>query len=225
MKVKAFVDVLGPYAAVIAAHGGGRLASQIAAIKDAWTPVMSWNVKDLLTRGWPATTVAEADESAVREFRLALVRLQEVVNPIAKQDFIKDLSALIEALEPHDQEDLTTFVDACREALSASKATKSRKGNTNIGVSKPANEKVVANAVRELKETYKDADRFMAVYEQLSANRAISAADLAAIATEFSYRTAPSTKRTESLRRIWVVHESYATSAAKSESTGGKSAA
>jgi hypothetical protein len=40
-----------------------------------------------------------------------------------------------------------------------------------------------------------------------------------------AYEAPPSTSRAESLRRIWVFHETYATSAEKTKSSPGKSAA
>ena len=171
-------------------------------------------------------SLPDADEASVEEFRMAVVRLQNVVKSIAKQDVVTDLSAIIGALEPHDRKDLDAFVTACRLALEAAQA-----GATKPKPSKaPAsalivNEARVEEIVQQLRETYKDAARFVPIFERMSADKTVTQADLAAIATQFSYETPPKTKRAESLRRIWLLHESYATSAAKSKFSGGKSAA
>ena len=55
----------------------------------------------------------------MRDFREALLRLQDMVSTIAKKDFNNDLAALIESLGPHDKKDLAAFVFACQKALEA----------------------------------------------------------------------------------------------------------
>jgi hypothetical protein len=222
MKVKAFLEVLRPYAVVIAAHGSEHLATQMNALRNVWTSAMSWNVKDLLHRAWPKECLPEADETSVRDFREALVRLQDVLKTIAKQDLITDLSAVIAALEPHDREDLASFVEACRLALEAAQTTKGKRKASKKATSQPVNEQRVTEIVQQLKNSYKDAEHFGPIYERLSRDESVTAPDMAAVATSFAYETSPSTKRTESLRRIWLVHESYTTSAAKSKFSAGK---
>ena len=63
------------------------------------------------------------------------------------------------------------------------------------------------------------------MYEELLTDKRIKQAELAKIASLVAYETAPSTSKKEALRRIWLVHESYATAAAKSKFSRGKSAA
>ncbi len=225
MKVRAFLDVLRPYSAVIAAHGGRELAAHANTLGDVWATAMTWNVKDLLTKAFPSAELPEADETSVRQFREALVQLREVVKTVAKQDVVADLSSLIAALEPHDREDLGAFVKACQLALEASQSGKAKKGKTAKKPAEPVDEARVASAVQRLRETYKDAGQFGPVYEAISNDDTVSQAELAAIATQFAYETPPTTKKPESLRRIWLVHESYATAAAKSRFSGGRSAA
>lgn len=219
MKVQAFLNVLRPYADIVA-QSDKRLAERISTLADIWASNMSWNVKDLLSRAWPAAPVVAADEFTVQEFREALIRLQKVMEPIAKQDFLKDLSAVVGALEPHDQQDLAFFIEACRQALNSAQLAGGKKK-----VSKSVNETLVSKIVEELRNAYKDAGRFGPLYERLAADNAVTQGDMAAIASQVAYKTPASTKRAESLRRIGVVHESYAASAAKSEAGGGKSAA
>jgi hypothetical protein len=223
MKVSAFLSVLRPYSAVIAKNGNVRLATQINALGDAWELVMSWNIKDILVRAWPTEPLTTADDISVKEFREALVRLHEVIKPIAKQDFIKDLSSIVGALEPHDRADLESFVSACSAALqlAASASKKPSKQKT----AKAINEELVQKLLEQLKSTYKDPETFSPIYEQLTSDKNITASEMAAIATEFAYPTPSTTKRAESLKRIWLIHESYTMSAAKTRFSGGKSAA
>jgi hypothetical protein len=223
MKVGKFLAVLRPYATVIAAHGGERLSAQIENLSEAWKPAMSWSMRDLIARAWPKEPIAEADETNVREFREALGRLKDVVETVAKQDFIADLSALIEALEPHDREDLASFVNACQLALKAAQPTNRK--STKKAATTSIGDQRIDEIVRQLKETYKDADRFAVIYKQLSDDQAVTKADMAAIASQVAYETPPSIPRAESLRRIWTFHEAYATSAAKTKSSAGRSAA
>lgn len=224
MKVGTLIDVLRPYAAVVAAHGDARLAVRMDALENAWTPIMSWDIKDLLKRAWPSDPLPEVDEASVEEFRTALIRLQDVIKTVAKQDIVKDLSAIIGALEPHDQKDLDAFVRACRLALEAAQSSPARPRSSTASA-RPANEARVSGIVQQLKDTYKDATRFVPLFEQVSKDKTVTQVDMAAIATLFAYKTSSKTKRPESLSRIWLVHESYATSAAKSKFSGGKSAA
>jgi hypothetical protein len=224
MKIEAFLGVLRPYAAIIAAQGNARLAAQINALDDTWAPIMSWNVKDLLRRAWPAESLPEVDEASVEELRTALIRLQSVIKTVAKQDVVKDLSAVIGALEPHDREDLDAFIRACRSALEAANTAKPKSSKASAPA-KPLDESRVAEIVQQLREAYKDTARFVPLFERLSADKTFTQADMAAIATLFAYKTSSKTGRTESLQRIWFVHESYTTSAAKSNFSGGKSAA
>lgn len=227
MKVEAFLSILRPYAVILAAHGSSGLANRINALADVWAPAMSWNVKDLLRRAWPTETLPQADEASVRDFREALTQLQDLLKSIAKQDQVKDLAAIIHALEPHDKAELETFIKACQLALEAAQATKAKRPTSRkkAVAATPIDEARVAATVGRLRETYKSADLFEPVFEQLSSNQEITQAEMASIASNFAYDTPPSTKRPESLRRIWLVHESYSTSAAKSKASAGKSAA
>jgi len=225
MKVQALLRLLRPYAAILDSHGGGRLAARINALADVWAPAMSWNVKDLLSRAWPSDQLPEVDDDRVREFREALVRLLEVLKAVAKQDQIKDLAAIINALEPHDKADLESFVKACQLALEAAQAAKVRRpaGKKKLTVTGPVDDARVAETIAQLKETYKDTEKFGPIFATLSPG--LNQAELAAVASGFAYDTPPSTKKEESLRRIRLVHDSYCTSAAKSKFSGGKSAA
>jgi hypothetical protein len=227
MKVQAFLNILRPYAAIIDAHGGGQLAARMNALADVWSPAMSWNVKDLLSRAWPSDELPEVDEDRVHEFREAVARLQEVLKAVAKQDQIKDLAAIIDALEPHEKKGFESFIKACQLALEAAQAAKAKRpaGKKKPTVSEPVNDAHVAETIARLKQTYKDAEKFGPVFEALSAGQSLNQAELAAVASGFAYDTPTSTKKAESLRRIWLVHESYCTSAAKSKFLGGKSAA
>lgn len=228
MKVETLVAVLRPYAAIAAAHGDGRLAARVNALGEAWAQNMTWNVKDLLSRAWPSEPLAdaEADAVSVEEFRMALVRLQEVVKTVVKQDVVKDLSAIIGALEPHDRKDLDAFIQACRSALEAAQRAPVRPKTARASAAtQPSNETLVSEVVQQLRDTYKDSVRFPALFERISKDKKLTQADLAAIANLFAYKTPAKTKKSESLSRIWLVHESYVTSAAKSVASGGKSAA
>ena len=62
MKVQALLNLLRPFAAILDAHGGGRLAARINALADVWAPAMSWKVKDLLSRAWPSDQLPEVDD-------------------------------------------------------------------------------------------------------------------------------------------------------------------
>jgi hypothetical protein len=226
MKVGSFLDVLRPYAVIAAAHGDERLAARINAFGDVWAPIMSWNVKDLLSRAWPKETNSDADPDAVsvEEFRMALVRLQSVIKTVVKQDIVKDLAAIIGALEAHDRKDLDAFIQACRSALEAAQVANAKPRPAKASA-QPANEAVVAEIVQKLRATYKDPAHFAPIFERISKDKTLTQADIAAVATVFAYNTPAKTKKRESLSRIWLVHESYVTSAAKSRSSGGKSAA
>ena len=65
----------------------------------------------------------------------------------------------------------------------------------------------------------------MLVYEALKADKRVSRTELAKIATGVAYETPTSTPRKESMRRIWIIHDSYASAAAKSKFSKGRSAA
>ena len=65
----------------------------------------------------------------------------------------------------------------------------------------------------------------MPVYEALKTDKRMKQADMAKIASIVSYDTPPSTKKKEALRRIWLIHDSYATAEVKSKYTSGRSAA
>ena len=224
MKVGTLVSILRPYAAILHANGANGLAVCIRQLADVWGPAMSWNVKDLLSRAWPNDQLPEVDESSVYEFREALIRLQEVLKAVAKQDQIKDLAAIIDALEPHDKADLEAFIKSCQLALEAAKA-KRPAGKRKTAVTGLIDQSRVTGTIARLKQTYKDAGMFGPVFEELSSGRSLNQTELAAVASGFAYDTPPTTKKAESLRRIWLVHESYCTSAAKSKFSRGRSAA
>lgn len=227
MKVEAFVSILRPYASLLANRGAVGLAARINALADVWSPAMSWNVKGLLRKAWPAHQLPEADESSVQDFREALVQLQDVLKAVAKQDQIKDLAAIIEALEPHDKAELESFIKACQLALEAAQASKGKRYSAKMksASAESVDKDRVASTIARLRETYKNAEIFEPVFEELSSEQGLNQAELAAVASAFAYDTPPTTSRTESLRRIWLVHESYSTSAAKSKASAGKSAA
>jgi hypothetical protein len=222
MKVKEFVCVLREYARVIDAHGGNDLAAVMDQLIEAWSPAMTWSMKNLLGRSGPRAPLPEAEGVSVRDFREALVRLQHVVGSIAKKGFNDDLAALINSLEPHDKKDLAAFVVACQQALervNASKTKADKSSNTSI------DEALIRQYVERLQATHKDSAQFVPVYEELQANKRIKQAELAKIASLVAYETAAGTSRKEALRRIWLIHDNYATAAAKSKFSSGKSAA
>lgn len=199
MKVGALIEVLRPYAAVLAAHESA-LATRINALGDVWAPIMSWNVKDLLRRAWPAGSLPDADEASVEEF--GGDSASERRKSIAKQDIVTDLSAIVGALEPHDRKDLDAFVTACRLALEAAQA----------GAAKPKSSKASAHAqivneargeeIVQQQERHTMMQLFVPLFARISAEKMFTQADLAAIATQFSCETPPKTKRAELLRRI-----------------------
>jgi hypothetical protein len=212
MKVKVLVSVLRAFARVDAS-GGHELEAYIDQLGKAWSTAMTWSVKDLLGRAMPRAPLPDATNASVAEFREALVRLQGVVGGIAKKDFNADLAELIKALEPHDKADLAAFVRACQEALE------------EVSTAPPADPELVNRYVERLESTHKLSDQFLPVFEELQRDKRIKQGDLARIATALAYETAPNTPKKESLRRIWLTHESYATAAAKSRFSKGRSAA
>jgi hypothetical protein len=113
-------------------------------------------------------------------------------------------------------------VKACELALEAAQVAKSKGSKKTVP---SLDERRITEIVRELHDAYKDPALFTPIYERLSGDQTISKAEMAAIASQFAYETPPSTARVESLRRIFGKHEKYATSAAKSKSSAGKSAA
>src|SRR5262245_2222623 len=175
MKVEAFVEVLNAYAVVIAAHGGQRLAAEMQGLRGAWKPAMSWNMKRLFERAKLTAPVQEAGDISVQDFREALVRLESVVRTVAKQDFLNDLSMLIKALQPHDREDLAAFVAACQAGLDATGPDAAKpsepKGTSDKQRDEPSNDGLVGEYVRRLKDSYKNSDRFLPIYEALKIDK------------------------------------------------------
>ena len=216
MKVKPFVAVLSAYAEAIAAHGDRRLVVAVSKLQQAWSPAMAWAVKDLFKRALPRTPVAIVETDTVAEFRNALVRLESIVKTVGQKGFKDDLAALIQALEPHAKEDLAAFIQACQLALKET-APQAR--------AVALDEDAAQQYAQLLRETHKESEKFLPVYEKLQSDKRMKQAEMARIASLVAYETAPSTKRAESLRRIWMTHEAYASSAAKSKFSGGKSAA
>ena len=131
----------------------------------------------------------------MREFREVLARLELVVRTIAKQDFLNDLVMLIKALEPHDKEDLAAFVAACQAGLEASAPTEPKRKQTD----QLLNDELVADYVRRLQNSYKESEQFMPVYEALRADKGVSKAELAKIASGLAYETPASTPKKEFL--------------------------
>jgi hypothetical protein len=224
MRVDAFVEVLSAYADVIAAYGGKRLAAEMRSLRSAWSPAMSWSMKRLLERAKPRTPVEAARDTSVQEFREALERLESVVRTVAKQDFLNDLSMLIKALEPHDREDLAAFVAACQAGLDGSASAESQ-GTQKKPKDSPADDELVSDYIRRLLGSYKEPEQFMLVYEGLKADKRVSRTELAKIATGVAYETPITTPKKESMRRIWMVHDTYASAVAKSKFSKGRSAA
>ena len=222
MKVREFVRVLDAYATAVAAHGDHGLSAMLAKLKKAWSKAMLWNVKDLVKRAMPQAPVPKAQDAAVAEFRKALMELESIVESVGKKGFNDDLALLIEALEPHDKDDLAGFIEACALAL---KESKTQQSSTRTKKARDVDEDIAQHYAQRLKKSHKDPDQFVSVYEELLADRRLRLAELARIATLLAYKTAPTTKKSEVLRRIWLIHEAYASSAAKSKFSRGRSAA
>jgi hypothetical protein len=105
------------------------------------------------------------------------------------------LAAIVEALEPHERADLLAFIKACQLALETVKASKTKRRSTNKVAAEPVDEARVAAITQRLKDTYKDAEQFIPVYEALSAYVALGQSYVAAIASRIAYETPPTTKK------------------------------
>jgi hypothetical protein len=216
MKVKVLVGVLRSLVRVDE-KGGHQLQASIDQLQRAWSKAMNWNVKDLLARASPRAQLPEPSETgtSVRELREALARVQSAVGAIAKKDFKTDLTELIKALEPHDRADLTAFVRACQQSLD-------ELVTTTRSLADPV---LIDQYVDRLQASHKNSEHFLPVYEELQRDKRLKQGDLARIASLIAYETPAGTSRKEALRRIWLTHDSYATAAAKSKFSSGRSAA
>lgn len=211
MKVKLLVSVLRSFVH-LDASSNDQLAASIDQLGKAWASAMNWSVKDLISRAMRHTSLPDAKETSVAQFRDALLRLQTVIKDVAKKDINTDIAELISALEPYEKADLAAFVHACQLALDQL-------------TSPPSNSELVEQYAARLRSAHKVSDEFVPVYEELQRDKRIKQSDLARIASLVAYETPVNTPKREALRRIWLVHESYATAAAKSKLSKGRSAA
>ena len=84
---------------------------------------------------------------------------------------------------------------------------------------------VVDRYVAALREAIGDAEQFAQLMVRLEADPEVKVAEAAAIATLFYGRTAASTAKKESVRRIWARHHTRMDYEAKALAQAGKSAA
>lgn len=77
---------------------------------------------------------------------------------------------------------------------------------------------------REIASTKLGSAELTAIFDRLAVDKKMRALEMAALATAIAYETPPTTKRPDALKRVRQKHESFLTSAAKSDALKGSSA-
>lgn len=89
---------------------------------------------------------------------------------------------------------------------------------------KPLRSELVAHYKNEIARLRMGSPELTALFQRLAADTRMRGIEMAALASFVAYETSATMKKSESLRRIQQRHESYLTSAAKSEALRGSSA-
>jgi hypothetical protein len=125
----------------------------------------------------------------------ALSNLRTLAGEFATTDAIKCLESFLKMLRMNVDEPISMFV---ANVMSASK----QKGKNEAKKNVPLNNYLIAEYLERLTCALGDDKKFGLLFDELSANEAVTRADAVAIASQFCGQTAKSTSRPHALERI-----------------------
>src|SRR5262245_9772022 len=228
MNGREFAETLAAFAAVLSSAGAGHSEGQI--IQDfasLFSGAPNLKVSSIVSQMEAAPIPQETGTPSLGDVGSSLLSLRRLILHIAKPAAIADVDSVESFLANRPLIGLATFLHAGLEALS-SKPSRKRNSKTSNAQPKakaasPIRDDLVAEYKRLLEEALGDSERFGTAYRELSSDSAMGKAELCTLAKQMTGASGRS--KAEALKKIWSRHQSLMAFKAKSNATGGRSAA
>jgi hypothetical protein len=227
MNGREFAETLTAFAAVLSSAGAGHSEGQIQDLASLFSAAPNSKVSSIVSQIGAASIPQEAGTPSLGDVASSLSSLKRLIAHIAKPGAIADVDSVKGFLAKRPSIGLATFLHAAVEALSSKPSRKrnSKTSNTQpkAKAASPIRDDLVAEYKRLLEEALGESERFGTTYRELSSDSAMGKAELCMLAKEMTGISGRS--KAEALKKIWSRHRSLVAFKAKSNATGGRSAA
>src|SRR5438445_4812865 len=111
MKVQSHIEMLKAFAKLLLSQGNAQLATGMDRLADALSPAANWNVEALTKKSVRPSQQSESMGGVkVGDVANALTQFEVIARPIAKPNYLTDLTKIISWLDAHKTESLESFI-------------------------------------------------------------------------------------------------------------------
>jgi hypothetical protein len=203
LKIKLLCEALESHAQTLTASKAQTSAELLRDLLQILNAYSANNLSDflkLMPNSNSSALDSEASGVRVRDVVPILKALKPFMGLVGKRAYVDDLSALLEFLGKHQDSPLSTFKKPDTGTV--------RPAGNPRGARVPGtpNQSLVDNYLQLFEKALGNDGTFMAIYDRLKNDKAMTQKEMAALANQFMGPIAPSTPRKKAMERVLYRH-------------------